>query len=194
MCTVRVAAVSTLVRVKTRHSAFNFRFTWTLGLSLPLPGLDSAARVGWGARPPVPRSCSTSSEHPRALKAACPAPHQVHCSPPGSGNVRVKARVCAFSFRFSWAQSFFTGPRLHRVRGFFLISSPRGELHLQLSDRAGPPTALRVPTVHLSGAGATSPHGWGTRRSVAPCQGAHSNFGPQSQGGAPGRRLPLHLQ
>ncbi|KAJ1129281.1 hypothetical protein NDU88_007652 [Pleurodeles waltl] len=58
----------------------------------------------------------------------------------GSGDVCVKALL-----PISWAQSFFTGPRLRRVREFFLVSSLRGELHLQRSDRAGPPTTLRVP-------------------------------------------------
>ncbi|KAJ1151551.1 hypothetical protein NDU88_004331 [Pleurodeles waltl] len=138
MCAVRFAAVCTFVRIAARHSAFSFRFSGTPGLDLPLPGLDSAARVGssppvvgctcsapiawtsglisgpplsvlagpehlhpavgttgsqshrawraqqlwspvtgWGARPLLPRSCFTSSEHPQVLKAACPAPRQV---------------------------------------------------------------------------------------------------------------------
>ncbi|KAJ1113810.1 hypothetical protein NDU88_002051 [Pleurodeles waltl] len=74
MCPVRVAAVCTLVRVKAQHNAFSFRFPRSPGLSLPLPGLCSAAR--------------------------------------GS---------------------------------FFLVFSPRDGLLLRRSDRAGPPTALRVP-------------------------------------------------
>ncbi|KAJ1090685.1 hypothetical protein NDU88_003814 [Pleurodeles waltl] len=46
MCSVRVAAVCTFVRIAARHSAFSFRFSRAPGLDLPLPGLDSAARVG----------------------------------------------------------------------------------------------------------------------------------------------------
>ncbi|KAJ1127039.1 hypothetical protein NDU88_005445 [Pleurodeles waltl] len=44
-------------------------------------------------------------------------------------------------------------------------------------------------TVYLNGDGEVSPRGWHAQQSVAPRPVAHSNFGPRSQGGVPGRRL-----
>ncbi|KAJ1178843.1 hypothetical protein NDU88_004085 [Pleurodeles waltl] len=62
-----------------------------------------------------------------------------------SSGIRVRAHLQFSLLPISWAQSFFTGPRRRRVREFFLVSSPRGELRLQRSDRTGPPSTLRVP-------------------------------------------------
>ncbi|KAJ1166686.1 hypothetical protein NDU88_007083 [Pleurodeles waltl] len=46
-----------------------------------------------------------------------------------SSGIRVRACLQFSLLPISWAQSFFTGPQLRRVREFFLVSSPRGELH-----------------------------------------------------------------
>ncbi|KAJ1217243.1 hypothetical protein NDU88_004838 [Pleurodeles waltl] len=94
--------------------------------------------TGWGTRTLLPRSCFTSSEHFWALKAGPP----LHTD---SSGIHVRARLQFSLLPISLAQSFFTSPRLRRVWEFFLVSSPRGVLHLHRSDRTGPPTTLWVP-------------------------------------------------
>ncbi|KAJ1127040.1 hypothetical protein NDU88_005446 [Pleurodeles waltl] len=57
MCTVRVVTVCTFVRIAAQHSTFSFRFFRAPGLDLPLPGLNSVARVG-SSTPVVGCTCS----------------------------------------------------------------------------------------------------------------------------------------
>ncbi|KAJ1164574.1 hypothetical protein NDU88_005010 [Pleurodeles waltl] len=131
-----------------------------------------------------PSTLGHSRQHARLLIRSA-----VHT---GSGDVRVKAQHRAFSFRFSRSPGLSLSlPGL----GCTACGNSSSFPHLAVSYTCSVPIApdLRLhsgfPTVYLSGDGATSPRSWHARRSVAPRLGAHSNFGPRSQGGAPGRRL-----
>ncbi|KAJ1185523.1 hypothetical protein NDU88_002315 [Pleurodeles waltl] len=87
----------------------------------------------------------------RYCRAGTLTSHPDPCSPPGaqgstpgsssgpplrtdSSGIRIRVRLQFSLLPISWAQSFFTGPRLRRVREFFLVSSPRGFKSRRTSD------------------------------------------------------------
>ncbi|KAJ1081908.1 hypothetical protein NDU88_002080 [Pleurodeles waltl] len=99
MCAVRVAAVCTLVRVAAWHSAVSFHFSRAPGLNLPLPDLDSAARMG--SSPPMV-GCTCSAPIALDLRPRTGSPLSILAGPehlppavgtPGSQSHRARART-----------------------------------------------------------------------------------------------------
>ncbi|KAJ1082637.1 hypothetical protein NDU88_002802 [Pleurodeles waltl] len=118
--------------------------------------------------------------------SSCPPLHT------GSGDVRVKVQHCAFSFRFSRSPGLrLSLPGLDCAACGNSSQFPHLMVSCTCSVQIAPDLRLNsgFPTVYLSGDGATSPRGWHAWWSVASLPGLHSKFGPQSQGGGPGRRL-----